>query len=57
MTKIVFIIRGSQTETFTGLVIGESSTHYKIVHTFRAGHASDQIGEWFAKKSKNVFCV
>lgn len=50
---------GSGPETFIGLVVAEGTTHLKchIPDGQTTRHQVDQLGEWFARDSKNVSCV
>lgn len=40
-------------QTFTGRVVGETTTHYKVVHS---DNDTREEGEWFAKDSKCCSC-
>lgn len=44
-------IRRNGKEEFTGAVVGETTTHYKVVH-----ETNEELGELFAKHSKKVWC-
>jgi hypothetical protein len=43
-----------KSQSFTGTIIKESSTHYLVVHD---KNDSSNIGEWFPKNSKFSSCI